>query len=1012
MRSSVDHKTQEGAAIDIRVVHNALPGRARLRVPGLHGNRELKTVLETDLPGSGPVQSLTANMITGNVLVHYDPAHDIAVIVRLVEHAVRDPHPAAHSGDTAPELFPAPGRVPRLKQSTQAWHAKTREETISYWKTSAAAGLPPEAAASRLEAYGRNVLPDAPVRTAIAMLLDQIKTIPNALLLGSAVLSVATGGVADAVAVTAVVAMNAGIGFATEYKAERTIRNLLRIGEPQAVVIRGGTRRQVPASNLVPGDLLVLSAGHEVPADARLIECSGLTVDESSLTGESLPEEKSTAAIRSERVPLADRANMVFRGTAVTGGSGTAVVVATGRATAIGEVQSLIAETAPPRTPLQTKMEEMGRHLSWVMLGVGGAVFGLGLLRGLSALETLRGAVSLAVAAVPEQLPTVVTVSLARGVHSLVKDGVLVRRLDALETLGSVDTVCFDKTGTLTHNRMSVLAIATFARTYDITGGAILDRIRPVALDANSELSKLIDICCLANEAQIEPGNGESRINGSATESALLRMGMAMGKDIAPLRREAPVTRTQPRTQEHAYMATWHEMPGGRKLLAVKGGPAEVLQLCRWYCANTKVLPLTDSGRDRIRGINGRLAGRGLRVLGVACMEGEDVPDEPRDLVWLGLVAIADPPREGLREMLARLHRAGIESLLLTGDQAPTARAIADELGIGNGRGNAPIKAGELEEMPPGQVASAVRQSGVLARVNPAQKLQIVQALRRAGAVVAMTGDGTNDAPALRAADVGITLGAGGTRVAHGVADVVLLSDNVDALLPAIREGRSVYGNLRKTIRFVAPTNASEVLVTLASLAAGLGLPFNPRQLLWTNLLIDVFPALALAVERPGRELMAQPPREPHAGIMGPADFRRMARSAGTLSASSLAAYVYGLSRYGPGARAGSLAFLALAAAQILHVFTARRENSDTTAPSGPMISGAVLSGFALLAASQVISPLTAALGLERGGGFDLLVCAAAALAGFTANEAISRSGTRAVTVSRKEIDYATVPQN
>jgi Ca2+-transporting ATPase len=907
------------------------------------------------------------------VLIQYDPGHDLTVIVRLVEDATR-------VASKLPELFPPTQQGSRrLRQTEQAWHAKASGQVISLWKTSAETGLGAEAAALRLEAYGPNVIPGTPVRTAFAILMAQIRTLPNALLLGSAVLSVVTGGIADAVAVAAVVALNTAIGFATEYKAERTIRALLRISEPQAVVVRDGSPRQIPASGVVPGDLLALSSGNEVPADARLIECSGLSVDESPLTGESLPVEKSTDAIARERLPLADRTNMVFRGTAITGGSGRAIVVATGRATAIGLVQALISETSQPETPLQRKMEALGRRLSWVVLGMGGAVFVLGVLRGFSVLQTLRGAVSLAVAAVPEQLPTIVTVSLARGVQSLVKDGVLVLRLDALEALGSVDAVCFDKTGTLTLNRMSVVAIATFDRTFAVSGGAILDRSRPVALQAGSEISKLMDVCCLSSEAQVQRSGGEQRVSGSPTEAALLRMGLALGKDVATLRREAPIVHTQPRTQEHAYMATWHELPGGRKLLAVKGSPAEVLGLCRWFCAQTKVQPLTDAGRARIRDANGKLAWRGLRVLAVACVEGESVPDEPRDLVWLGLAAIADPPREGMREMLMRLHRAGIETLLLTGDQEATARAIGEELGV----------------------------ERVFGRVNPADKLLIVQKLQREGRVVAMTGDGTNDAPALRAADAGITLGAAGTRVAHGVADVLLLSDNIEALLPAIREGRAVYGNLRKALRFIGPTNASEVAVTLASLAAGFGLPFNPRQLLWTNLLTDVFPALALALDPPAKGLMNRPPDRRRADPQSPENLRTFARDAGVLSAASLAAYAYGLARYGAGARAGSLAFIALTAAQLLHAITAHGRNTA----SNPLLPASVASGFGLLALAQFAPPVTSALALERAGALDLLVCAAAALSGFAINEAFS-AGAQPLTLTRKELDYAALPQS
>ncbi|HJT87191.1 MAG TPA: HAD-IC family P-type ATPase, partial [Bryobacteraceae bacterium] len=762
------HAETGASAPRVTTRHNGIAGRARLQVLGLRGNDRLREALEA-LDLENGIERLSASAITGNVLVFYDPGRDLEEIVGYLEVVVQQPppppaksaapRPPAGGGILGflrslltraerphpPELTPARPRRPGPAEGhapealPKPWHTAGAGQAAAFWRTSVETGLASAEAAARLERYGSNLLPPPRGRSALSILAEQFLSLPVLLLAGSAALSLVTGGIADAIVIGAVVALNAGIGFATEFHADRTILSLLEISEPEARVLRDGRVEVISGDEVVPGDLLVLSHGRPVVADARLVACTRLTVDEAALTGESLPLEKRPAALGEQRLPLAERRNMVYRGTVVTGGQGLAIVVATGRHTEIGKVQELLAESIQPETPLQRQMHRLGTQLTWMICGVSAGMFALGMLRGYSALEMLRSAISLAIAAVPEGLPTVATVCLANGMRSLMRENVLARRLAAVEALGAVETLCFDKTGTLTWNRMSAVAVHTGMRHYTVSGAAFHSGDRTVTPASHGEFSKLLEVCALCSEAGIQWRDGEWAIDGSPTESALVRLALHGGLEVDGLRHRYPLAGMRHRTESEAYMITTHRLPNGRELIAVKGSPAQVLQLCDWFARDDQVHPLAGPERGEILQANANMARRGLRVLGAACVEREPGTAGGERFVWLGLVGLADPPRQGLKEVIAQFHRAGVRPLMLTGDQPATAEAVAEALGLNGNTQPVAARATDFDGLDPHAAASLMRRATVFSRVTPSHKLQIVRALQSEGEIVVMT---------------------------------------------------------------------------------------------------------------------------------------------------------------------------------------------------------------------------------------------------------------------------------
>ena len=939
-------------------------GRARVRLPALRGKPALAHALETRLAGHAAVQSVDTNAVTGSVLIRFDARR---LDVRDLIAAVGREAAAARAGRNGHHTTQAP-----------PWHAVDAKEVIARLATSADTGLTRHEAERRRLAHGGNVLPAHRPKSGAAIVADHLSSLPVVLLGGAAALSLLGGAVLDAAVILAVVAANATVGYVTESRVERVLTALQNATIPQAVVLRDGAESIVPAAALVPGDLVVLRAGYDVPADARLLSADNLTVDESVLTGESLAVWKFPQARCSVDAALGDRRTMVYAGTAVAEGEGVACVTAIGRESEVGRIRSLVTETTAPVTPLERQLARLGRGLVGVSLGGCAAALALGLLRGIPFIDMVRSAVSLAVAAVPEGLPAVATTTLALGMQRLMRHGVLVRRLAAVESLGATTVICADKTGTLTENRMVADIWYVGDREYrrhDVAG----------AVAADPALRLALTVAALCNEADLVDG---VEVRGSATEGALLLAAHEAGLDYRALRDAHPVVASRPRRNGDTWMATVHGR-GDRLLTTLKGAPEDVLARANRLVTPDGVAPLDLAQRERIRARIAAIAARGLRVLGLAYAdrEGGDA-SHYEDLVWIGLVALTDPVREGVREAIAACRLAGIRTIMLTGDHPQTAAAISRELGL---RGRV-VEASALASADAARLSALTAEADVFARVSPAHKYQIVRALQAAGHVVAMTGDGINDAAALRAADIGIAMGARGTDLARDVADVVLLQDDFAALVRAVAQGRAIHANVGRSLRFLLSTNASEIMATLGALAIGMPRPLSAIQLLWINLLSDVAPALALAVEPADRAVMERPPRDPAAAMLGGADLREIAADGALLTAAALGAQAVGLARYGAGPQSATLAFSSLTAAQLLHTWRYRSAaDANGTAGGHSRVGTVVLASLGAQLAAMLVPPLRRVLGVTALAPIDWLVVAASALAPAVVHESRRR---------------------
>ncbi len=1028
-----DHFLQKGMGSGVEVVHHAVRGRVRVRVTGLRRCDALKSHLESRLSREEAITSCSASSTTGTILLRFPEEWAVSCIVSLVASCLAEysPMQCRATGDCAESpsgrdtATAARGqkeeRLRRRKlrlqvvraqeQAGEAWHLLEGDEILSRFAVRPGEGLSPELAAQNFRKYGPNLLPESVPRSGFSIFIDQFRSLPVYLLGVSAALSVATGGFADAVAILAVVGINAAIGYITESKAEMTIHSLKRLVRPSAHVIRSGAVREVRAEEVVPGDIIALKPGSYIVADSRIIESNHLTIDESALTGESQPVTKVPHALTKPVLPLADRINMAYMGTLVTGGQGAAVVVGTGKYTELGKVQELVGETRPPKTPMENQLDSIGTRLVYLSAGICGLVFVAGMVRGYGFLQMLRSSISLAVAAIPEGLPAVATTILALGIREMRKHNVLIRRLDAVETLGAVQTICLDKTGTLTQNRMSVVAIHAGMRHLVVADGLVTDAGRRVDPFSSAELVRLLHVCVLCSETGVARKEGEYLLNGSSTENALVHLAITAGVDVLDVRRACPLARVVHRSEARNYMLTLHGPLRGdafpsaiphtepRGLIALKGSPLEVLSMCDYVIRDGMELPLTEEERFAIGLANERMAGESLRVLGIACaIVGAEENGSLREhgFVWLGLVGMADPVRPGVKELMGIFHRAGVDTLMITGDQVPTAYAVGRELSLGNGAPLEIFDSTRLQEMEPELLTIFTRKVHVFARVSPAQKLQIVQALQRGGRVVAMTGDGINDSPALKAADIGIAMGGTGTDVAREVADVVLEDDRLETMIIAISHGRTVYDNIRKSVRYLLSTNLTEIMVMFSAIVLGMGQPFTTMQLLWINLISDIFPGLALALEQPEPDVLQRPPRDPAESIISNADLRSIGREGAVISAFALGAYGWGLLRYGAGPRAGTIAFLGLTAAQLQHAVYCRSEVSGIfggrTLPSNPYLKWALGGSFALQALVMVIPGTRGLLGIAPLALSDYLVIGGSAVAPFIVNEAVKQA--------------------
>ncbi|MBI2863651.1 MAG: cation-transporting P-type ATPase [Chloroflexi bacterium] len=815
------------------------------------------------------------------------------------------------------------------------WHSLTADEVSRQLQVDPTVGLSAWQAKARLRRFGPNSFGQIKGPTDWELLVAQFKNIVMVLLLIATGISLLTGDVFDAVAIFTAILLSASIGFFTESRAERALEALRRLASPTARVLRAGNEEEIPTSELVPGDLAVLNAGGRVPADMRILEEDDLTVDEAALTGESERVDKQIGPLPVD-TPLADRANMAYLGTTVAGGHALAVVVATGQATELGRIGRLIAEIPHEKTPLERGVEGFGRRLIWIVVGASALVTVVGLGRRVPLWLMLETGVSLAIAAVPESLPTVTTVALAWGLQRLVRRNVVVRRLAAVETLGSTTAVCADKTGTLTEGVMTVTAYALDGETIRVTGtgyrpeGQFLRDSSPVDPHDRPQLRLALVVGALCNNAALEV-NAEAgwHGHGDPVEVALLVAAAKAGLRKPDLVGEYPRLGEISFAEKRKQMTTFHRAPAGGVLSFVKGAPEVVVAASSGFFTPEGERPLSDEDRSLIEARNQQMADEGLRVLALAYRRHARLAaDQPLEggLSFVGLVGMTDPPRPNVVDAIRRCKEAGIRPVMITGDQRRTAVAVARELGLLEDGDRRALEMSELAGLAGSRTREVLSQISVIARATPEDKLQIVRVLQEGGGVIAMTGDGINDAPALKAAHIGIALGAGAADVAKEAADMVITDNDFATIVVAIEQGRTIYANIRRAFRFLLTASFSAILAILAAIVAGIGLPMLPLQILWLNLIVHVFPAIALALEPGETGIMKHPPRDPREPILPWPLLASIVWRSLLIALATTIAFYSAQRLHGDGPQAVTIALATLGFAIMLHMFNARSE--------------------------------------------------------------------------------------
>lgn len=800
-----------------------------------------------------------------------------------------------------------------MKQQTPAWHALRLDNVSKHVQTQPDSGLSTEAAQQRLQQFGANALRESAQRSAWRILLAQLRDVMLLVLIVAAVIAGVLGDLKDTGAILAIVLLNLGISFAQEYRSERAIAALRKMAPARATVLRDGIVMQIPARDLVCGDSVLIEAGNTIPADVRLIETAGLKVDESALTGEAIAIEKNADVVVDAALPLADRINMAYKGTTATFGHARGLVVATGMHTELGKIAALIETSSEPKTPLQKRLAIFSKRLGLVIFAICIVIFVVGLMRGEEAALMFLTAVSLAVAAIPEALPTVISIALALGARKMARHHALVRRLAAVETLGSVTYICSDKTGTLTQNKMQVTEM--FA-----------DGITHNAWQRQAQLPwpNLLAALALSNDAErSESGN----LIGDPTEIALYQAAASAGIDKQNLLQSAPRILELPFDSQRKCMTTFHADGDNGNLIAyTKGAPESVLPHCSRALTRSGVSVLDRAG---ILAQAEQMAARGLRVLAFAQRTWTQAPthlrsaDVEAELTFLALVGLMDPPRPEAAQAVAECKSAGITPVMITGDHPATATAIARQLGMID-HGAAVLSGSELARIDDAALREKIATVRLFARVDPVQKIRIVTALQQRGEFVAMTGDGVNDAPALKSADIGVAMGKGGTDVAREAASLILLDDNFATIVGAVREGRRIYDNIRKFIRYVMTGNAGEIWTIFLAPLLGLPTPLLPIHILWVNLITDGLPGLALAAESAESDSMRRPPRPPQENIFARGMWQHIVWAGLAIGAVSLFTQAWAI--HNGSAHWQTMVFTVLTFSQLSHVLAIRSE--------------------------------------------------------------------------------------
>lgn len=853
-----------------------------------------------------------------------------------------------------PSAAPAP-------DAPDVWHALPPDAVVERLGTSASAGLSAAEAAERLQRFGPNRLPPPHRRGPLLRFLAQFDNVLIYVLLAAGLMTVLLDHMVDAGVIFGVVVINAIIGFIQEGKAERALDAIRGMLSPSAVVLRDGRRVQIPVEELVPGDVVMLASGDRVPADLRLVRLRSLRIEEAALTGESVPVDKDAAALAAD-TPLAERTAMAYSGTLVTAGQGSGVVVATGTATEIGRISEMLSEVTTLQTPLLQQMAVFGRWLTAAILGLAAITFAWGLLVwGYDATEMFLAVVGLAVAAIPEGLPAIMTITLAIGVQRMARRNAIIRRLPAVETLGSVTVICSDKTGTLTRNEMTVRSLALAEGVVGVTGegyapvGDFVDADGAPATPDAAALEQVARGLVLCNDSDLMERDGAWQIAGDPMEAALLALAVKAGALVQEVRAAFPRVDAIPFESEHKFMATLHHDHAGHAFVFVKGAPDVLLPRC-----SRIIVGGTDQPLDP-RPWHARLddmARSGQRLLALAMLPVPDGTTEVRfddvtgGLTLLAVLGLIDPPRAEAIVAIGTAHDAGIAVKMITGDHAVTAAAIGAQLGIGGDR----VMAGaELDTMDHAGLREAAAASSVFARTTPEHKLRLVEALQSQGHVVAMTGDGVNDAPALKRADVGVAMGRKGTEAAKEAAEMVLADDNFASIAAAVEEGRTVYDNLKKAILFILPTNGGEAFVVMTAILFGMAMPLTPKQILWVNMITAVTLALAVAFEPGEKTLMSRPPRRRDEPLLSGFLVWRIAFVSGLLVIATMGLFLWTLEQGYDEATARTVAVNTLVMGEIVYLWNVRRLWTTVLTWDGLFGSRPVLIAAALVSGFQVI---------------------------------------------------------
>jgi Ca2+-transporting ATPase len=876
----------------------------------------------------------------------------------------------------------------------KAWHQLSEGQLLKALDSDRQNGLTSDEAARRMQELGPNELAEKRGESPLKLLLNQFKDFMVLVLLGATVISGLLGEMLDALTIVAIILINGVLGFYQEYRAERSLRALKELSAPSAKVIRGGEYQIIPARDLVVGDMVLLDSGDRIPADLRLLECNQCSIDESALTGESVPVVKEAETIMAADLQLGDRKNCGYLGTMVTRGTAKGIVTVTGMNTEMGKIANLIQQTEEADTPLQHRLEQLGKILIIVSIVLTVVVVLAGILHGQPMYDMFLAGVSLAVAAIPEGLPAIVTIALALGVQRMIKRRAIVRKLPSVETLGCASVICSDKTGTLTQNKMTVIRLWLGGRTIEVTGegyepfGQLKELGKGIDAKGDSSLRRLTQIAALCNNSDLseqeknedpkkrksskgEATSGEAKewkIKGDPTEGALLVLAAKTGLAKSSLQSLYTRVKEFPFDPERKRMSVLVSHQGG-KLICTKGAPDLLVGQCAYVLWGDQVVPFTGSLKQKVLTANEAMAKDSLRVLGLAFREVKSYDEcntneqAENGLVFVGLTGMMDPPRKEVKEAISKCRQAGIKTVMITGDHGITAEAIAKNLGI-IGRGGKVVTGAQLSNMDDDELEKIADDVNVYARVSPEHKLRIVQALQRRGHVVAMTGDGVNDAPAVKAADIGIAMGISGTDVTKEASALVLADDNFSSIVAAVEEGRGIYENIRKFIRYLLASNVGEIMTMFMAMMAGLPLPLVPIQILWVNLVTDGLPAMALGVDQAESDLMQHKPRSAKENIFARRLGWKIISRGILIGVCTLGAFVLALNE-GAGhsqqlIHAQTVAFATLVMAQLIHVFDCRSSRSifHRRLLENKFLVLAVLSSLLLMLAVLYVEPL------------------------------------------------------